>query len=116
MFNLLGNTDWIAGFVPSLESRSEQFIVNTDEIDEELVEIFIEELKRLGGELAEGMALEDSSMIQAAAHSVKGMGGTVGLPEVSVIALEIENLALKDALKEAAPMINALIEWMNSLG
>jgi len=115
MANIPGNTEWIAQFIPGLEARKEMFAVDTDEVDDELVEVFIEELLRLTAELKNGLAQRDAEMIRGAAHSIKGMGGTLGLPEVSVLALEIENKAKENLLDEARPMVDALAEWSATL-
>ena len=81
---------------------------------DELIEVFIDELRRLSGELKEGLANNDAEMIRMASHSIKGMGGTIGLPELSVLGLEIENLAKENRLSEAAPLVDALAVWMTS--
>ena len=39
----------------------------------------------------------------------------MGLPEISVLALELENLARDRQLKETEPMIHALADWMSTL-
>lgn len=115
MTNIPGNTEWIARFIPGLEARKEMFVVATDEVDDELVEIFIEEIVRLTAELQDGLAQHDVEIIRGAAHSIKGMGGTLGLPEVSVLALEIENKAKEELLDEARPMVEALTDWTKTL-
>jgi HPt (histidine-containing phosphotransfer) domain-containing protein len=92
------------------------FVVDTDEVDDELVGIFIEEILRLTAELQNGLAQDNAEMIRGAAHSIKGMGGTLGLPEISVLALEIENKAKEELLDEARPMVDALAEWTATLG
>ncbi len=83
MVNIPGNTEWVGELIPGLEARKVQFVVDTDEVDDELVEIFIEELRRLSGELKRGFENHDPEMLRMAAHSIKGMGGTIGLPEIS---------------------------------
>jgi len=88
MANVPGNGGWVADLIPGLDGRLAQFLVDTDEVDDELVEVFIEELQRLTDELKAGMAGNDSEMVRMAAHSIKGMGGTIGLPEISVLGLE----------------------------
>lgn len=116
MANVPGNVEWVADFVPDLSARIEQFVVDTEEVDDELVEVFIEEIRRLTGELREGLANSDLEMVRMAAHSIKGMGGTMGLPEISVLGLEIENMAKEDRLSEALAPVEALANWMATLG
>jgi len=114
MADIPRNVDWIAELVPDLSAKAEPFRVDTDEVDDELIEVFIDEIKRLVGELQEGLAANDPELVRMASHSVKGMGGTIGLPEVSVLGLEIENLAKEDRVPDADEMINGLAKWLNT--
>lgn len=116
MVNIPGNTEWVTDLIPELEARKVQFMVSTEEMDDELIEVFIEELQRLVGELQQGFSGNDPEMIRMAAHSIKGMGGTIGLPEISVLGLEIENTAKEDRMPDAGPLITALASWMETLG
>jgi HPt (histidine-containing phosphotransfer) domain-containing protein len=115
MANIPGNVEWVAELIPGLAGQLDQFSVATDEVDDELVGIFIDELVRLTGELQEGMAGSDSESVRMAAHSIKGMGGTIGLPEISVLALTVENAAKADALADARPLVDALAHWVQTL-
>jgi HPt (histidine-containing phosphotransfer) domain-containing protein len=112
MADILGNIGWVAELIPDLSGRLEPFTVDTDEVDDELIEVFIDELKRLTDELQQGLQQNDQEMIRMAAHSIKGMGGTIGLPELSVLGLEIENMAKEDRFPDTAPLVHALAEWM----
>lgn len=116
MAEIPGNTEWVANLVPDLEAKKVPFLVDTDEVDDELIEVFIEELRRLTGELQEGLAGNDDEMVRMAAHSIKGMGGTIGLPEISVLGLEVENCAKEDRLPDAQPLVGALVDWMQTIG
>ncbi len=115
MANIPGNADWVAELIPGLEGQLEQFVVDTDEVDDELVQVFVEELARLTGELQDGMANDNADTVRMAAHSIKGMGGTIGLPEISVLGLTIENAAKTDALQDARPLVDALAQWLPTL-
>ncbi|MDF7797931.1 Hpt domain-containing protein [Pontiellaceae bacterium B1224] len=114
--NILGNTEWVDELIPGLDARKPQFVVDTDEVDEELIEIFIEELRRLSDELEQGLENGDPEMMRMAAHSIKGMGGTIGLPEISVLGLEVENTAKEDRLADAEPLVQGLSAWIKTLG
>ena len=116
MVNSPGNVEWVAGLIPDLAARLDQFVVSTEELDDELVEVFCDEIKRLAGELQEGLAQNDGEMVRMAAHSLKGMGGTMGLPEISVLGLEIENRVKDDRLADTKPLIDALAEWLPTFG
>ena len=115
MAELPGNTEWVGELIPELEARKAQFMVETDEVDDELIEVFIEELVRLSGELTEGLAGNDMEMVRMAAHSIKGMGGTIGLPEISVLGLEVENCAKEERLTDAEPLVRQLAVWLETI-
>ena len=110
------NVEWVAEWIPGMEARIDQFVVDTDEVDDELTELFIEEIRRLTGELQAGAGQGDVEMVRMAAHSIKGMGGTMGLPEISVLGQEIENMVKEERLPDAKSLINALTHWIATLG
>lgn len=109
-----GNIEWVAEVVPDLVARLDPFIVNTEDVDDELIEVFIDEIKRLSGELQDGLSHNDEEMVRLAAHSIKGMGGTMGLPEISVLGLEIENRTKAGRLAETQPLIAGMADWMKT--
>ena len=115
MANIPGNVEWVAELIPGLDGQLDQFIVATDEVDDELVEVFIEELRRLTSDLQQGLDEGSPEMVRLAAHSIKGMGGTIGLPEISVLGLTIENAAKADRLQNARVLTDALAVWLETL-
>ena len=115
MVNIPDNIEWIGELIPDLSARMDPFIVDTDELDDELVGVFIEEIQRLTGELQEGLAQQDAEAIRMAAHSIKGMGGTMGLPELSVLGLEVEIMAKENRLSDAQPLVAALATWLPTI-
>ncbi len=112
--NFSRSVGWVADLIPGLAERLDPFIVDTDEVDDELIEVFVGEIQRLTGELQDGIERGDDEMVRLAAHSIKGMGGTMGLPEISVLGLEIETLAREDRLADAKPLIDALAGWLST--
>ncbi len=111
---LFRNIDWISDLIPDLDVRIGQFAVDAEEMDDELTEVFFGELHRLAGELQEGLGRGDADEVRMAAHSIKGMGGTIGLPELSVLGQEIENIAKASRLQATAPLIGALGAWVDN--
>lgn len=97
--------------VPDLDGRISQFEVETFEMDGELIAAFCEELERVSGDLQTGVDTSDSEMIRVAAHSIKGMGGTMGLPEISVLAQEIELTLRGGEMDRCTGLCAALIAW-----
>ena len=116
MASIPANTEWVEGLISGLEAKKIPFMVDTNEVDDELIEVFIHELRRLTADLQEGLAQNDAELMRMAAHSIKGMGGTIGLPEISVVGLEIELAAKEDRIADAVPLVDALADWMVTLG
>lgn len=115
MINMTSNVEWVADLVPDLATRVEQFDVATDELDDELIEVFIDEIQRLADDLTDGLARNHGETVRASAHSIKGMGGTMGLPEISVLGQEIELMAKENRLASAKPLVDALSNWVATL-
>jgi len=97
--------------VPDLDGRISQFEVETFEMDDELISAFCEELERMSADLQTGLDTPDNEMIRVAAHSIKGMGGTMGLPEISVLAQEIELTLRGGQMDRCTALCTALIKW-----
>ena len=101
----------VCELVPDLDEKIGQFEVGEIEIDDELLEAFHEELDRLSGDLQVGIETSDDEQIRMAAHSIKGMGGTMGLPEISVLAREIEMAVRGGERGRAKTLGTSLIAW-----
>ncbi len=105
--------EMVRELVPDLESRIGQFAVEPFELDDELVDAFREELGRMSGDLQAGLDTADNERMMLTVHSIKGMCGTMGLPEISVLAREIE-LTLRAGERERCTFLaTALISWAN---
>lgn len=103
--------EMVRELIPDLDGRISQFEVETFEMDAELIAAFCEELERMSGDLQSGLDDSDNEKIRVAAHSIKGMGGTMGLPEISVLAQEIE-LTMRDGQADRCrTLCSALIGW-----
>jgi HPt (histidine-containing phosphotransfer) domain-containing protein len=103
--------EMVRKLVPDLDGRIGRFEVEDFELDDELLAAFCEELERLSGDLRSGLDTSDKKKAHVAAHSIKGMGGTMGLPEISVLAQEVE-LTLEADQKERCEFLSKeLISW-----
>ena len=105
----------VRGLVPDLDGRISQFEVETFEMDEELVSAFHEEFERLTNELEEGLAASDDETVKVSAHSIKGMGGTMGLPEISVLAQEIEMMVRAGDPERTRALSLEMIRWAREI-
>lgn len=79
--------------IPEARERQEQYVVDTSEVDHELMEIFIEQMDMNITAITEARARGALVEVANEAHSIKGMGGTAGMPELSVLAEYLEKAA-----------------------
>lgn len=103
--------EMVRELVPDLDERMGQFEVEVFDVDDELMAAFSEELERLAGDLQSGLDASDDEMIRVSAHSMKGMCGTIGLPEISVLAQEIEITLRGGETERCRSLCAALIGW-----
>lgn len=94
--------------VPDIDTRKEPFIVDTSEVDDELLEIFFEQMDINVNAMKEARANTNMKQAAAEAHSIKGMGGTIGIPELSVLAAELELAAKADDMERFDGLMVAL--------
>jgi len=94
--------------IPDVDGRKEQFIVDTSEVDDELLEIFFEQMDINVNAMKEARANSDMPKAAAEAHSIKGMGGTIGIPELSVLAAELESSSKANDLEKFDALMAAL--------
>lgn len=111
MTNLPEIADWVKSLVPDLEARVDAFRVDTEFLDEELLEAFKEEIAQQSELMKAGAQNDNPDEIRAAAHSVKGMGGTIGLPEISVLAQEIESRAKNGDVDGCKFLVSEFVSW-----
>jgi HPt (histidine-containing phosphotransfer) domain-containing protein len=103
--------DWVRERIPDLDARISQFETEPFELDDELIDAFCEELARLCGDLQTALQGEDAGKIQRAAHSLKGMCSSIGLPELAVLAQEIEFTLRDGETERCATLANDFIHW-----
>jgi len=94
------------------EARCERYQSCLDEIDEEIVGLFVEQMVVRLNALEGALPLRDYGVIKRAAHSIKGMGGTVGYPEVSVGAEDLEVAAAEEDEALCARHVQLLGRWL----
>jgi len=103
--------EMVTKLVPDLPNRIGRFEVETFELDEELMEAFREELDRLTSEIRTARQGDDPEILRKAVHSMKGMCGAIGLPEISVLAQEIEFMIRAENMERADELIAPLLDW-----
>lgn len=115
MSSLRERIEWVAALIPDLSVREARYTVDTVDLDDELLAIFSDEITRLCSELQAGKAARNLAEIRTTAHSFKGMGGTMGRPELSVVGEEIELLAASEQEDRCFAVIDQLLDWQRML-
>lgn len=103
--------DWVRKRVPDLDARISHFETDPFEPDDELIDAFCEELTRLCGDLRAGLQEDDAGKTRYTAHSLKGMCGSIGLPELAVLAQEIEFTLRDGEMERCTVLVNELTGW-----
>jgi len=101
----------IRDVVPDLDARIDNYTVDTSEVDDELMALFIEQIQMNLDAITAAMKIVDLEELGRQAHSVKGMGGTAGLPELSVLAEELEKAVKIGKVERVAALATALEKW-----
>lgn len=107
--------EMVREWIPDLEGRMGQFETEPFELDDEIMDAFHEELERLSGDLQAGLDAGDDEPHRLATHSIKGMAGAMGLPEISVLAQEIEITLRAGERERCTQLSHALIAWARDL-
>jgi CheY-like chemotaxis protein/anti-sigma regulatory factor (Ser/Thr protein kinase) len=79
--------------VPRLTERAEEYRADADLLDDETWLLFEGELLRTLVLLEAACVARDAATVRGRGHSLEGMGGTVGLPDLSVVGAELSRAA-----------------------
>lgn len=101
-----------APLIPGLQQLADAYRVSTSEVDDEILQLFLDQLHLVVPALSEGVAARDEQQIRQAAHSLQGMGGTIGVPELSVVGLEISAAAQRADFPRCQTLLQALLRWL----
>lgn len=102
---------YFRGLIPDLAQRLPLFTVTEVPVDPELISLFLEQLEHNLRDVRGALAPMDSKTLQRVAHSLKGVGGTVGSPEVSVLAEELERAVAAGAQDRCRMLVDGLAQW-----
>ncbi len=97
--------------VPDLAARQERYAVGTDYLDEEIFRAFLDHLGRLVREAGTAVARADLDAVRGIGHSLKGMGGSCGAPEISAAGEALEMIARAGDAGRCTSLIEALDRW-----
>ena len=97
--------------VPNLRTRLDTYRVIEGEPDVETMLTFNEYLGELVGELAGALAAGNLALAAKNGHALKGMGGAVGAPEISVLGEQLERAAKSGDAAASAQLADVLKKW-----
>jgi serine phosphatase RsbU (regulator of sigma subunit)/anti-sigma regulatory factor (Ser/Thr protein kinase)/HPt (histidine-containing phosphotransfer) domain-containing protein len=102
---------WFSDIVDNLSSRVHDFETDLNILDDELLELFSQEIKQSIEELQQGIQENSVEIIRDRAHSLQGMGGVAGAPEVSVVGEELSLAARAGRMDQCQKLWTALNGW-----
>jgi len=107
--------DLFIGLLPDIVERADEFRVDTDVIDAEILDLFTEKMRVTAITLAAACARHDEQAIRDKGHSLEGMGGTMGFAEISVVGRELSRAARAQEWDRCAALAERLSRWTDTL-
>lgn len=104
-------TVYFLDFIPDLELRIETYRITAEIVDEEVAKAFADQMQLIILKLHEAIESLDVERIRRQAHSLLGMGGAVGAPEISVVGEELSRLAKHGDLERCRELTMQLNLW-----
>lgn len=105
----------IQALIPDLETRKARYTVNAGAMDTELLALFADQAREHVEAINTAFACGDAETVKLRAHSVKGIGGTMGAPEISVLAEEMEGLTDISDPGRPAQLLATMLSWERTL-
>ena len=101
-----------APLIPGLRRLADAYRVNTSEVDAEILDLFVEQLRLVIAALVEAVSARNWNGVRQGAHSLQGMGGTIGAPELSVVGVELSAAAKRGDFDRCTRLLAAIQKWM----
>ena len=98
--------------IPDLARRIAPFRVGAPEMDDEILGMFSQQMAEMVRELPAAVRAANETEVRRHAHSLTGMGGTVGEPEISVVGEELSSAAKSGDYARCARLVAALQQWI----
>lgn len=97
--------------IPDLPERAAAFCVPSEFVDDAVREAFKRQMALTREALRTALASADEAAIRRQAHSLQGMGGAAGSPEISVVGEELSLSAQAGNFARCAALASRLEEW-----
>ena len=101
--------------VEDLDESIQSYVRNPGVVPSELLEFVISQIEESLGEMQAALARSDVSIISGRAHALKGLGGTIGVPELSVLGASLQAAAEESATAACAAFIHHLERSVRSV-
>lgn len=98
--------------IPDLGQRLGRFTVLQGPADHDLQVFFHEHVAGVITELQKAFAQDDLNAVYRHGHSLKGVSGSVGFPEISALGERLEEMARAGQGAEARLLVEALTRWL----
>jgi len=102
---------YFQSLIPNLTERLPLFTVTEVPSDPELIALFLEQLEHNLRDLRSALEPMDPKTLRRVAHLLKGVGGTLGSPEVSVLAEELEHAVAEGNQNRCQILVDGLARW-----
>lgn len=100
--------------IPGLSERATAFRVSGEFVDDAVLAAFERQMAAIGAALSIALDDGDAASIRRQAHSLQGMGGAAGSPEISVVGEELSRSAKEGDLARCAVLAARLAAWSAS--
>jgi CheY-like chemotaxis protein/anti-sigma regulatory factor (Ser/Thr protein kinase) len=97
--------------IPDLAERAEAFRVSGEFVDDAVMAAFERQMASIRTSLKSALDAADEAGIRRHAHSLQGMGGTAGTPEISVIGEELGRSAKAGDFARCTALALRLEDW-----
>ena len=98
--------------IPDLDRRAAPFRVGPSEMDEEILALFSTQMAEIIRDLPAAVRAANETEVRRFAHSLTGMGGTVGEAEISVVGEELSAAAKAGDFARCGRLVAALQQWI----
>ena len=100
--------------IADLSARAEAFAVPAEEVDDEILDLFAEQVKEIAEAAGAAANVEDETGIRRGAHSLQGMSGTIGVASLSVVGAELSAAAKAHDFGRCSRLAEALCRWQEN--
>lgn len=112
--NAIGGPTLFESLIPDIANRSEAFRIVSNRMDPVIYQAFQDHISASIKGLYAAVEQSNVADIRRHAHSLHGMGGMAGAPEVSVVGEELSASAKQADLSRCRLLIEALEQWLTT--